>query len=124
LEPNRAGRSVQTYTGWLGRAWNLPPDQHTFAVGYPATKQGSKFSAVCAGGAFEAGIDVLEMGCDSGSGHLGGPWLVNFAPYVAESANYINSVTSYQYTRGRNAIGGPRFTLENIAGLCDAIPGC
>jgi hypothetical protein len=124
LESNRAGRSVHTYTGWLGRAWNLPPGQHGFAFGYPVTRQGSRFSSICAGAAFEAGIDVLEMGCDSGSGHLGGPWLVNFAPYVAESANYVNSVTAYQYTRGRNAIGGPRFSMENIARLCEAVPEC
>lgn len=124
LDSNSADRSVHTYTGWLGRAWNLPPDQHAFAFGYPVTKQGSPFSMICAGGAIESGLDILEMGCDSGLGHLGGPWLVHFAPYVAESTNYINSVTSYQYSHGRNAIGGPRFTLENIAELCDAIDEC
>lgn len=124
LEANRAGRSVQTYTGWLGRSWNLPSSQHTFTFGYQATKQGAEFSTICAGEASEAGVDVLETGCDSGSGYLGGPWLVNFAPYVIESANYINGVTSYQYTRGRNAIGGPRFSMENIVRLCDALPEC
>jgi V8-like Glu-specific endopeptidase len=124
LDSNRVGRSVHTYTGWLGRAWNLPPDQHAIAFGYPVTKQGSPFSLICAGGAMETSIDILEMGCDSGFGHLGGPWLVHFAPYVAKSANYINSVTSYQYTRGGNAVGGPRFTLENIAKLCDVVAQC
>lgn len=124
LESNRSGRSVQAYTGWLGRSWNLPSNQHTFAFGYQETKQGARFSTICAGEASEAGVDVLETGCDSGSGFLGGPWLVNFAPYVVESANYINGITSYQYTRGRNAIGGPRFSIENIVRLCDALPEC
>jgi V8-like Glu-specific endopeptidase len=124
LQPNRANHSVQTYTGWLGHSWNLPSNQHTFAFGYHASKQGSRFSTICAGESFEVGVDVLEMGCDSGSGHLGGPWLVHYAPYVVESANYINGITSYQYTRGRNAMGGMRFSEENIGVLCDAIPEC
>lgn len=124
LDNNRADRSVHAYTGWLGRSWNLPAGQHAFAFGYPATRSGNGFSYICAGETFAAGADILEMGCDSGFGHLGGPWLVNFAPYVADSTNYINNVTSYQYTRGRNAIGGPRFSMENIAGLCDAVPEC
>lgn len=124
LDSNYVERSVHTYSGWLGRAWNLPPNQHIFAFGYPLTKQGSPFSLICAGGAQEAGIDILEMGCDSGYGHLGGPWLVNFAPSVTGSANYINGVTSYQYTRGGTAIGGPRFTLENIGELCAVVAQC
>ena len=124
LEVNKAGRSVQTYTGWLGLAWNLPARQHSFAFGYLATRQGSKFSHACAGQANIAGTNVLEMGCDSGFGHTGGPWLVRFAPQVAAGANYISSVTSYQYTRGGNAIGGARFTSENIGQLCDAIDEC
>ena len=124
LEVNQGGRSVQTYTGWLGRAWNLPAGQHSFAFGYLATREGSKFSHACAGQASAAGTNILEMGCDSGFGHAGGPWLVGFAPQIAEGANYISSVTSYQYTRGGNAIGGARFTSENIGQLCDAIDEC
>ncbi len=124
LERNQAGRSVQTYTGWLGRAWNLPVGQHSFAFGYLATREGSKFSHTCIGQASAAGTNVLEMGCDSGFGHAGGPWLVGFAPQVADAANYISGVTSYQFTRGGNAIGGARFTAENIGQLCDAIEEC
>lgn len=124
LESNQADRSVQTYTGWLGRAWNLPDDQHSFAFGYLATRQGNKFSHICTGETSAVGMNVLELGCDSGYGHAGGPWLVGFAPYIVDSANYINGVTSYQYTRGGNAIGGARFTSENIGQMCDAIDEC
>ena len=124
LESNQVGRSVQTYTGWLGHTWDLPDGQHSFAFGYLATRHGGKFSHTCAGQARTVGTNVLEMGCDSGFGHAGGPWLVGFAPQVAEAANYINGVTSYQYTRGGNAIGGARFTSENIGRLCDAIDEC
>ncbi len=48
----------------------------------------------------------------------------NAANALFTPANYINGVTSYQYTRGRNAIGGPRFSMENIVRLCDALPEC
>lgn len=124
LDRNEMGERVHSYTGWLGLAWNLPPERHVFAIGYPATKSNAGFSQVCVDQTYEAAMGIQKMGCDSGSGHLGGPWIVNFAPYVIDGANFINSMTSLQYSRGRNEIGGLRFTEQNIGGLCDAAPGC
>lgn len=121
------GKSVDNVTGWLGRSWNFDYNQLITTIGYPAAKEGGKYSYVCIAETFAAGTDVMEMGCDSGPGHSGGPWIKSFKPYVSGANNYANNVMSYYYTSGPkagNTMGAARFSSDNIVILCNAVPNC
>lgn len=124
---NSAGKQVQALTGWLGRSWNFDYTQLIFTNGYPAAKQAGKFGYMCVAETFNAGTDIMEMGCNSGPGHSGGPWIKNFVPQVAGATNYVNNVMSYYYTSGSkagNTMGAARFSSDNIVILCNSAPGC
>lgn len=122
-----AGKSVDNVVGWLGRSWNFGYTQLITTIGYPAAKEAGKYSYVCIAETFAAGTDVMEMGCDSGPGHSGGPWIKDFKPYVSGANNYVNNVMSYYYTGGTkagNTMGAARFSSDNIVILCNAVPNC
>ncbi|WP_374685930.1 serine protease [Promineifilum sp.] len=121
------GKSVDNVVGWLGRSWNFDYTQLITTIGYPAAKDSGKFSYVCIAETFAAGTDVMEMGCDSGPGHSGGPWIKNYKPNITGAVNYVNNVMSYYYTGGTkagNTMGAARFSSDNIVILCNAVPNC
>lgn len=121
------GKSVDNVVGWLGRTWNFGYNQLIVTIGYPGSKNAGKFSYVCIAETFQNGTDIMEMGCDSGPGHSGGPWIKNFTPNISGAVNYANNVMSYYYTSGAkagNTMGAARFSSDNIVILCNAVPNC
>lgn len=127
VNKNSKGKQVDALTGYLGRSWNYDYTQLIFTNGYPGAKQSGKFGYMCVAETFNAGTDIMEMGCDSGPGHSGGPWIKNFVPQVSGAMNYVNNVMSYYYTSGSkagNTMGAARFSSDNIVILCNSAPGC
>lgn len=123
LQNDSSGHPVTYYTGWLGRAWNFPPNQNMTSFGYPGNIGGanslekcvapsSAQPAICGGG-------VLNMACNMTYGSSGGPWIKDFGNgnHVNSTVHgYINQVCTGNFGQVFN---GPQFTSSNIAMLCN-----
>jgi V8-like Glu-specific endopeptidase len=119
LGNNSAGRSVKSYTGYLGRSWNYPYVQHHHAIGYPDNLSSGLYTYICAAESFSWSTDVVGMGCDMMHGSSGGPWIRVFKPYTSGANNYVNAVVSGSYSGApANTFYGPRFSDSNIVILC------
>lgn len=122
LGKNSSGKGVHQMVGYMGRSWNQGYTQSVRTVGYPGKFYNGAYSWICNSSTISAGTDIMEMGCNSGPGHSGGPWVRSFG-----SGNYVNNVMSYGYTSGTlkdKHMGAARFSSSNIVPLCDASPGC
>lgn len=122
LGPNSLGKGVHQMVGYLSRSWNQPYSQFIRTVGYPAKFNNGQYSWICDSWTVKTGEDVMDMGCNSGGGHSGGPWIRGFG-----STNVINNVMSYGYTTGplmNKQMGAARFSSFNIVPLCNIAPGC
>jgi len=113
---DRSGYRVNQWVGNLGLAWNYSPIQLLNAFGYPANIGNTNYSSVCVGESWqEQAGGVIGMGCDMTYGSSGGPWVLNFIPYLS-GGNYVNSVVS----GGDPSIPkfyGPYFDTANIGQL-------
>jgi V8-like Glu-specific endopeptidase len=123
------GKSVDNIVGYMGRTQDLDYNQLVTTIGYPAGIDGGKFSYICIAETFANGADIEEMGCNSGGGHSGGPWINYYKPFVLghTNSNMVNNVMSYMYVSGSkagNTMGAARFSSTNIKVLCDAVPNC
>lgn len=125
LRNNASNRSVVSYVGWLGRAWNQSYTKLLHSVGYP-TNLSSQYTNICAAQSFFSpteGADVLVKGCDMTFGSSGGGWLMNYRPY-SNGGNHVNGVVSGPHIGAfGNTYVGPRFSSANIVALCN-IQGC
>ena len=120
LANNQSGYGVHQMVGTLGRSWNYPYNQTVRTIGYPAKFYNGQYSWICQSGTVYKGADVMEMGCNSGGGHSGGPWIRGFG-----STNHVNNVMSYQaLPESLNIMGAARFSNNNIVVVCNAAPGC
>ena len=110
------GATIQSVTGGLGIAWNLPTKQHWHLIGYPAEPPFSgEVQWTCS--ASEAATDTVGylrrdpasvgVGCDMNAGSSGGPWILGFG-----RTNIVNSIVTYGYPRYRKATFGPYFGNE------------
>jgi V8-like Glu-specific endopeptidase len=127
LQNDSAGHPVTFYTGWLGRAWNFPPNQNMTSFGYPGNIGGANSQEKCAAPSSAqpsgCGSGVLNMKCNMTFGSSGGPWIKDF-----NAGNHVNAtVHGYINTTCTGPFGqvfnGPQFTSGNIATLCNA-QGC
>ena len=130
LGRNQARRPVTYYTGWLSYSWNVAPEQHHFAFGYPGNLGDGEILQSCASESFAdsgcGGSDVLHTGCNMTYGSSGGPWLLRHRPLKENgSFNIVNSVVSGPSCDGPEVpvFTGARFTDSNIGALCSAA-GC
>lgn len=121
LGNNQWGKGVHQMVGYLGRSWDQAYSQNVRTIGYPGKFNNGQYSWICQSGTIYKGVDVMEMGCNSGGGHSGGPWIRGFG-----STNQVNNVMSYEAFIGNptNTMGAARFSSNNIVGLCAAAPGC
>jgi len=113
---NSAGGAV-SYIGWLGFAWNWPPDQHWHEIGYPAAPpfDGNKM-IICASsrsvgdnpGCGANNPNTMGAGCDQTGGCSGGPWIKDFS-YGSGATNYLNGNFSYYYIGFLDEIFSPYF---------------
>ncbi len=116
---------LSSRTGWLGRSWNQPQNEHVFTFGYPGNKDGGLRQNACASENYPncGSALVNATGCDKTYGDSGAPWIRVYRPRVSGAANYVNSVTSGWDTCtgsfGRS-YNGARFTDANIVPLCSA----
>jgi V8-like Glu-specific endopeptidase len=127
LQNDEAGHGVTYYTGWLGRAWNYPPNQNMHAFGYPGNIGGGNSLESCTAQSSaqpaNCGPGVLNMACNMTYGSSGGPWIMDYG-----SGNHVDSTVhgyvsqSCTGTFGQ-AFDGPQFTTNNIVALCNA-QGC
>ena len=127
LQNDSAGHPVTFYTGWLGRAWNYPPNQNMTSFGYPGNIGGANDQEKCAAPSSaqpsSCGSGVLNMKCNMTYGSSGGPWIKDF-----NAGNHVNAtVHGYSGTSCTGPFGqvfnGPQFTSNNIVALCNA-QGC
>ena len=93
------GRSIRSYTGALGFAWNMPRAQKWKILGYPQLifdgvhmvysdstywADNPRFTPASIG-----------VGSNLKSGTSGGPWILNFGLNQAGQVNYMNGSSSY-----------------------------
>lgn len=118
---NSTGKGVHQAVGYFGRSWNQGYIQNIRTVGYPAKYNSGQYTWVCDSTSSKAGTDIMQIGCNSGGGHSGGPWVRSFGVN-----NWINNVMSYEQGVGNpnNIMGAARFSSSNIVVLCNAAPGC
>ena len=81
LNPNASGRTVNYYTGHLGRVWDREMVLNVHALGYPGNIRDGQYLQLCTAGTSPApaicgGSRILNMGCDMTSGSSGGPWVL------------------------------------------------
>jgi V8-like Glu-specific endopeptidase len=122
LGTNSAGKGVHQMVGTMGLSWNQSYNQTIRTVGYPVKYNSGKYSYVCDSTTIAVGTDIMEMGCNTGGGHSGGPWVRGFG-----SSNLVNNAHSYGYISGplvNKHAGAARFSSSNIVILCGSSPGC
>lgn len=122
LGKNTLGKSVHQMVGYMARSWNQSYSQYVRTIGYPQKFYNGQYSWICESSTIQAGTDIMQMGCNSGPGHSGGPWIRGFG-----STNQINNVMSYEVTDGPlmgRHMGAARFSSNNIVVLCNLAPGC
>jgi hypothetical protein len=92
---------IANVTGGLGFSWNWGRDQHWMNFGYPGLPNppfnGGAINTCASEHRYDIVTDGLgpatnSMGCNSGRGSSGGPWILFFA-----NANWINSLNSWLY---------------------------
>jgi V8-like Glu-specific endopeptidase len=119
-----AGHPLTYYTGWLGRAWNFPPNQNMHAFGYPGNIGGANNQEVCVAPSsqWNCGSGALKMNCNQTYGSSGGPWIKDYG-----AGDHVNATVHGYDTQCSGPFGqvfnGPQFTSNNIAMLCTA-EGC
>jgi hypothetical protein len=121
VAPDAQGRFIEDVTGSRGIAWNLPPEQHWQAFGYPAAAPfsgGRQYMCDSDFGGFDpqpATIPVpIAIGCNMTGGSSGGGWIVE--------DTYLNSVNSFGYSTQPNVLYGPYFG-DAAAELYSAVGG-
>lgn len=129
LAPNAQGRTVSSYTGWVGRTWNQAGNAVYHVLGYPGYIGNAENLIACVAESFSVatpgchGDLVLNMGCDMGYGATGAPWFLRY-----RDGNYINGVVHGTEDVTCNSapfstFKGARFTSNNIVPLCNMM-GC
>jgi hypothetical protein len=113
--------NIVSYTGGLGFAWNWGRDQHWMNFGYPGLPNppfnGGAINTCAAEHRYDVATDIFgpatnSMGCNSGRGSSGGPWILGFS----ESTGYINSVNSWLYlAQEGHEIQGPYFDTTSCS---------
>lgn len=119
LRTNSVGRTVTSYTGWLGRSWNWDYVQSETLVAYASNWRSGYFTAINHCESFYWSTDLVACGSNL-SGPGGGPYIRGFWPYAAAN-NWVNGVHSWSTGLGRNYHA--RFTSANIVYMCD-LQGC
>ena len=101
--------------GEEGLAWSQPRDQDFQAIGYPFNRGGTELMWNCI--ASFAGVDPYDgdagkpdsgIGCDMGEGASGGGWTIR----DDEGVPYVNSVSSFGYTKIEDVLFGPYLTRK------------
>jgi hypothetical protein len=101
--------------GEKGLAWNQPRNQSFQAIGYPYNRGETELMWNCV--APFAGVDPYDrssgkpdsgIGCDMGEGASGGGWTIR----DDEDVPYVNSVTSFGYSRIDDVLFGPYLTRK------------
>lgn len=126
LRTNSAGRSVTSYTGYLGRSWNYGYTMNLTEISYPANRYlGSKYTYIGQAETFAYSTDILAYGSNLGSGASGSPILYKYSPYTTGAVNFVNAVQSGSSPSASSPVFdvGARFTSYNIVTLCNAA-GC
>jgi V8-like Glu-specific endopeptidase len=91
--------SIGNVTGWLGRAWNWPSKQCTFAWGYPAAAPfpGDRIITDVSTEWYQLNMNPSEaqlskyIGNDMTGGSSGGPWWLNMASRGGLYPEYANT---------------------------------
>jgi V8-like Glu-specific endopeptidase len=128
--------SVGNVTGWLGRAWNWPSRQSTFAWGYPAAAPfpGNRLITVASTEWYQLNRNAAEaqlskyIGSDMTGGSSGGPWWFNMThsnvefadtdgsnltdPFQGGGSPLINGVNSHKRCSQAGCPAGSIFTQE------------
>jgi V8-like Glu-specific endopeptidase len=133
VHANRVGN----ITGWLGRAWNWPSKQSTFAWGYPqgAPFAGNRVVTTVSTEWYQLNRNASEaqlskyIGNDMTGGSSGGPWWINHTHGNVEiagtdasqitdpnqgggSAPWLNGVNSHKRCTAAGCPAGTVFTQE------------
>ena len=127
---------VGNVTGWLGRAWNWPSRQSTFAWGYPqaAPFAGNRLITTASTEWYQLDRNPAEtqlskyIGNDMTGGSSGGPWWINHThsnveiadtdasaltdPAQGGSSPWINGVNSHKRCTTAGCTAGNIFTQE------------
>jgi V8-like Glu-specific endopeptidase len=127
---------VGNVTGWLGRAWNWPTRQSTFAWGYPqgAPFAGNRLITTVSTEWYQLNRNATEpqlskyIGNDMTGGSSGGPWWINHThsnveiadtdasaltdPAQGGAAPWINGVNSHKRCTAAGCTAGNIFTQE------------
>jgi hypothetical protein len=116
---------VGNVTGWVGRAWNWPPEQNVLAWGYPAaspfpgyhiiTVAANEWYSVNMSSAGESVVDLSSkyIGSDMTGGSSGGPWWLG--------TQHPNPANNYADTDGVDYtgwVGGPWLNGVNSHKRC------
>jgi V8-like Glu-specific endopeptidase len=128
--------SVGNVTGWLGRAWNWPSRQATFAWGYPqgAPFAGNRLITTTSTEWYQLDSDPADsqlskyIGNDMTGGSSGGPWWINHThsnveiadtdasaltdPAQGGAAPWLNGVNSHKRCTAAGCTPGNIFTQE------------
>lgn len=126
---------IGNVTGWLGRSWNFPSRQSTFALGYPAGPPftGNRLVAVVSTEWYQLNRNTSEaqlskyMGNDLTGGSSGGPWWLSHTHANVEFADtdgsgitdpgqggtpLLNGVNSHKRCTAAGCPAGTVFTQE------------
>ena len=128
--------SVGNVTGWLGRAWNWPSRQATFAWGYPQGPPftGNRLITTTSTEWYQLDRNPAEpqlskyIGNDMTGGSSGGPWWINHThsnveiadtdasaltdPAQGGAAPWLNGVNSHKRCTAAGCTAGNIFTQE------------
>ena len=128
--------SVGNVTGWLGRAWNWPSRQATFAWGYPQGPPftGNRLITTTSTEWYQLDSDPADpqlskyIGNDMTGGSSGGPWWINHThsnveiadtdasaltdPAQGGAAPWLNGVNSHKRCTAAGCTPGNIFTQE------------
>jgi V8-like Glu-specific endopeptidase len=128
--------SVGNVTGWVGRAWNWPSRQSTFAWGYPAAAPfpGDRLITVVSTEWYQLNRNASEaqlskyLGSDMTGGSSGGPWWFNMThsnvefvdtdgsnltdPFQGGCCPLLNGVNSHKRCTQTGCPAGTLFTQE------------
>jgi LPXTG-site transpeptidase (sortase) family protein len=122
-------RSMRSYTGALGFAWNMPRAQNWKLLGYPMIYFDG-LHMVYSDSTYWVDNPTYNppsvgVGSRIKSGGSGGPWILNFGLNQAGQTNYLNGVNSYISPTG-DEVYSPYFD-DRAKGLWDcsqnSVPG-
>ncbi len=127
---------VGNVTGWLGRAWNWPSKQSTFAWGYPqgAPFAGNRLITTVSTEWYQLNRNATEpqlskyIGNDMTGGSSGGPWWINHThsnveiadtdassvtdPNQGAASPWLNGINSHKRCNAAGCPAGSIFTQE------------